>query len=91
MLVQSPSPGIRLHSMVTLSMLQFSFNSVLFVIRLAYTDSPPLGVLTISIRAYAPDIWFSHLGVRSWLANLDLLLHSYSFTHTHGLPCPSHV
>ena len=47
-LVQSPSPGIRLHSLVALSVTHIH---------------PPLGVLSIGIRAYAPDIWFNHPGV----------------------------
>ena len=34
-LVQSPSPGIRLHSLVTLSVLRFSFNFRILFIRLA--------------------------------------------------------
>ena len=41
-IVQSPSPGIRLHSLITLSVLQFIFNSALFVIRLAILLFTPL-------------------------------------------------
>ena len=63
-LVQSPSPGIQLHSLVTLSVLQFNFNFRILFIRLAvHLFTPSLGVLTIGIRAYAPDIRFNHLGV----------------------------
>ena len=48
-IVQSPSPGIRLHSLVTHSVLQLSFNSTSFVIRLASTHiHPPLGVFQLS-------------------------------------------
>ena len=66
-LVQSPSPEYRLHSLVTLSVLQFSFNfRILFIRLVVHLFTPPLGVLTIGIRAYAPDIWFNHLGVWSW-------------------------
>jgi len=43
-IVQSPSPGIRLHFLVTLSVLYFSFNSALFVIRLAIHLFAPLWV-----------------------------------------------
>ena len=65
-LVQSPSPGIRLHSLVTLSVLQLSFNFRIIVHRLVvHLFTPPLGVLSIGIRAYAPDIRFNHLEVRS--------------------------
>ena len=53
------------------------FNFASFVIRLAlHLFTPPLGVLSIGIRAYAPDNRFNHLGVRSWLANLVLHLHT---------------
>jgi len=46
-IVQSHSLGIQLHSLVTLSVLQFIFNSTLFVIRLAiHLFTSPLGVLT---------------------------------------------
>ena len=41
-IVQSPSPGIRLHSLVTLNMLQLVFNSASFVIRLAIHLFTPL-------------------------------------------------
>ena len=69
---------------------QLVFNSASFIIRLANTHiHPPLGVFSIGIRAYAPDIRFNHV-VRSWIANLDLHLHTYSL-YSHGSPCPSHV
>ena len=46
-IVQNPSSGIRLHSLITLSVLQFSFNSTSFVIRLAlHLFTPSLGVLS---------------------------------------------
>ena len=35
---------------------------------------------SIGIRAYAHDIRFNHLGLRSSIANLDLRLHTYSLT-----------
>ena len=41
---------------------------------------PPLGVFSIDIRVYSPNIKFNHLGVRSWLANLDLHLHNIVYT-----------
>ena len=47
-LVQSPSPGIRLHSLVTLSVLQLVFNFHIIVHRLAvHLFTPPLGVLSL--------------------------------------------
>jgi len=65
-IVQNPLPGIQLHSLVTLGVLQLVFNFASFVIRLAiHLFTLPLGVFSIGIRAYAPDIRFNHLGVRS--------------------------
>ena len=59
-LVQSPSRGIRLHLCVVLSVLQ-NLHQLPYlehlVSRLALTPiHPPLGVLSIGIRANAPDI-----------------------------------
>ena len=46
-LVQSPSPRIRLHSLVTLSVLQLVFNfRILFIRLVVHLFTPPLGVLT---------------------------------------------
>ena len=60
--------GKSLNSLIVLSFLQsccnLSFNFRILFNRLAvHLFTPPLGVLTIGIRAYAPDIWFNHLGV----------------------------
>ena len=89
-LVQSPSPGIRLHSLVTLSVLQLVFKFRIICHRLAlHLSPPPLGILSIGIRSYAPDIRFNHLGERSWL-----LIYSCICTHivcTHGFHDPSYV
>jgi len=50
----------------TLSVLQLVFNSISFVIRLAIRIfTPPLGVFSIGIRAYAPDIR-GLFGCRNW-------------------------
>jgi len=63
-LVQSPSSKIRLHLLVTLTVLQLSFNFCIIDHRLAvHLFTLPLGVLSVCIRAYAPDIRFNHLGV----------------------------
>ena len=88
-MVQSPSPGIRLHSLVTLSVLQLVSTLIHHYITLT-PSHPLLGVLSIGIRAYAPDIRFNHLGMRSWLANLILHLHTY-ILYPHGFHDPSYV
>ena len=66
-IVQSPSPGIRLHSLVTLSVLQLVFNSASFVIRLAlHLFTPPLGVLsfsTIESTRFKKSIWILSMKV----------------------------
>ena len=83
-IVQSPSPGIRLHSLVTHSVLQLNFKILYHLSYISqYTYSPPFRCISIGIRAYAHDIWFNHLGVRFWIANLDLYLHTFCLC-THG-------
>ena len=47
----------------------------------------PLGVLSIGIRAYAPDIRFNHLGVRSWLLIYSFCICTH-IVYTHGFHDP---
>ena len=65
-IVQSPSLGIRLHSFVTHSVLQLSFNFVSFVIRIASTPiHPPLGVFQLVSELGALNLGLTILSQRS--------------------------
>ena len=89
--LQSPSWRIQTHSWLHIVCQQISFKFRIICPRLASIPIPlSLSALSIGIRPSAPDIGLTTQECDPWIANLDLLLHTYCL-YTHGFSYPSHV